>query len=71
VERDTAVSRKSVVDTNRGIEQEQEDMKKTENAGLKTRKPKKSFEEILSASAKCILLSGSLQKCLRGSGVQT
>jgi len=49
VDSDTAVARQQVADSETVIKQEQEDMRHAEKAGLTTRKPKKTFEEILNA----------------------
>jgi len=47
VERETAVSRKQVQDTETAIMQEQEVMSTAENAGAKTGKPEKTLKEML------------------------
>jgi len=49
VDRETAVVRKRVQHVETAIKQEQEDMRNAEKAGLTTRKPKTTFEEILNA----------------------
>ena len=49
VERVTAVARKGVEDAETEIKQKQEDMSNVEQAGLTTRKPEKTFEEMLNA----------------------
>jgi len=48
-ERETAVARKRVEDTETAIKQKQEDMSNVEKAGLSTREPKKTFEKMLNA----------------------
>jgi len=47
VERETAVARKQVEDAETAIKQSQEDMSNVEKAGLTTREPEKTFEEML------------------------
>ena len=47
VERETAVARKQVEDAEAAVEQEQDDMKHAEIAGLTYREPNKMFEEML------------------------
>jgi len=47
--RETAVARKRVEDAETAIEQKQEDMSNVEKAGLTTREPEKTFEEMLNA----------------------
>jgi len=47
VERETAVARKRVEDAETAIKQKQEDMSNVEKAGLTTREPEKTFEEML------------------------
>jgi len=49
VERETAVARKRVEDAETAIEQRQEDMSNVEKAGLTTREPERTFEEMLNA----------------------
>jgi len=49
VERETAVARKRVEDAETAIKQRQEDMSNVEKAGLTTREPEKTFEEMLKA----------------------
>jgi len=49
VERETAVARKRVEDAETAIKQRQEDMSNVEKAGLTTREPEKTFEEMLNA----------------------
>jgi len=49
VDRETAVPRQRVEDTEMGIMHEQEDMTNAKKAGLTTRKPEKTFEEMLIA----------------------
>jgi len=49
VERETAVARKQVEDAETAIKQKQEDMSNVEKAGLTTREPEKTFEEMLNA----------------------
>jgi len=49
VERETAGARKRVDDAETAIKQEQEDMTNAENVGLTSRKPEKTFDEILPA----------------------
>jgi len=49
VERETAVARKWVEDAETAIKQKQEDMSNVEKAGLTTREPEKTFEEMLNA----------------------
>jgi len=48
VERETAVARKRVEDAETAIKQKQ-DMSNVEKAGLTTREPEKTFEELLNA----------------------
>jgi len=47
VERETAVARKRVEDAETAIKQKQEDISNVEKAGLTTRKPEKTFDEML------------------------
>jgi len=49
VERETAVGRKRVEDAETAIKQKQEDMSNVEMAGLTTRKPEKTFEDMPNA----------------------
>jgi len=49
VERETAVARKRVEDAETVIKQREEDMSNVEKAGLTTREPEKTFEEMLNA----------------------
>jgi len=49
VERETAVARKRVEDAETAIKQKQEDMSNVQKAGLTTREPEKTFEEMLNA----------------------
>ena len=49
MERETAVARKRVEDAETAIKQKQEDMSNVEKAGLTTRDPEKTFEEMLNA----------------------
>ena len=49
VERETAGARKRVEDTEAAVQQEQDDMTHAEIAGLTTREPEKTFEEMLVA----------------------
>jgi len=49
VDRETPVARQSVEDAETAIKQEQEDMWNAQKAGLTTRKPKNTFDEMLSA----------------------
>jgi len=49
VERETAVARKRVEDAETAIKQRQEDMNNVETAGLTTRQPEKTFEEMLNS----------------------
>ena len=49
VERETAVARKRVEDAEAAVQQEQEDMNHAEIAGLTTREPEKTFQEMLVA----------------------
>jgi hypothetical protein len=49
VERETAGARKRVEETEAAVQQEQDDMTHAELAGLTSRKPEKTFEEILVA----------------------
>jgi len=49
VERETAMATKQVEDAETAIEQEQEDMRNAEKAGLTAKKPEITFEEILNA----------------------
>jgi len=49
VERETVVARKRVEDAETAIKQRQEDMSNVEKAGLTTREPEKTFEEMLNA----------------------
>jgi len=49
VERETAVARKRVEDSEAAVQQQQDDMKLAEIAGLTYREPKKMFEEMLVA----------------------
>jgi len=48
-ERETAVARKRVEDTETAIKQKQENMSNVEKAGLTTREPEKTFEKMLNA----------------------
>jgi len=45
--RETAVQRKRVEDTEAAVQQETEDMKHAEIAGLTNRKPEKNFDEMM------------------------
>jgi len=47
VERETAVARKQVEDPEAAVQQEKEDMKHAEIAGLTKREPKKTFHEMM------------------------
>ena len=47
MDRETAVARKHVEDSDKAMKQEQEDMKHAEMAGLTTWKPERTFEEML------------------------
>jgi len=49
VERETTVARKRVEDAETAIEQEQDDMRNAEKAGLTTTKPETTFEAMLNA----------------------
>jgi len=49
VERETAVARKRVEDAETAIKQKQEAIRNVEKAGLTTRKPEKTFQEMLNA----------------------
>jgi len=49
VERETAVARKRVEDAETAIKQKQDDLSNVEKAGLTTREPERTFEEILNA----------------------
>jgi hypothetical protein len=49
VERETAGARKRVEETEAAVQQEQDNMTHAELAGLTSRKPEKTFEEILVA----------------------
>jgi hypothetical protein len=49
VERETAGARKRVEDAEAAVQQEQDDMVHTEIAGLTSRKPEKTFEEMMAA----------------------
>ena len=49
VERETAGARKRVEDAEAAVQQEQDDMVHTEIAGLTSREPKKTFEEMMAA----------------------
>jgi len=49
VERETAVARKRVEDTETVIKQEQKDIRNTENVGLTSRKTEKSFPKMINA----------------------
>jgi len=49
VERETAGARKRVEDAEAAVQQEQDDMTHAELAGLMSRKPEKTFEEMLVA----------------------
>jgi len=49
VERETVVARKRVEDAETAIKHRQEDMSNVEKAGLTTREPEKTFEEMLNA----------------------
>ena len=49
VERETAGARKRVEDAEAAVQQEQDDMTHAELAGLTSRKPEKTFEEMLIA----------------------
>ena len=49
VERETTGARKRVEDAEAAVQQEQEDMKHAEIAGLTTREPEKTFQEMLVA----------------------
>jgi len=49
VERETVVARKRVEDAETAIKQRQENMSNVEKAGLTTREPEKTFEEMLNA----------------------
>jgi len=49
VERETAMARKRVEEAETAIKQKQKDMSNVEKVGLTTRKPEKTFEEILNA----------------------
>jgi len=49
VERESAVARKRVEDAETAIKQKQEDMSNVDKAELTTRKPEKTFEEMLNA----------------------
>ena len=49
VERETVVARKRVEDAETAIKQKQEDMSNVQKAGLTTREPEKTFEEMLNA----------------------
>jgi hypothetical protein len=49
VERETAGARKRVEDAEAAVQQEQDDMTNAELAGLTSREPKKTFEEMLVA----------------------
>jgi hypothetical protein len=49
VGRETAVARKPVEDSERAIKQEQENIRNADSMGLATRKPKKTFEEMVKA----------------------
>jgi len=49
VDRETTVARKRVQDAETGIIQKQEDRRNAEKAGSTTRKPEKTFEEMLTA----------------------
>jgi len=51
VDREAAVARKRVEDPATAIEQQQEDMRKAENAGLTTTTPETTFQEMLNAIA--------------------
>jgi len=50
VERETAVARKRVEDAETAIKQREEDMSNVEMAGLSTREPEKTFQEMLNAT---------------------
>jgi len=64
VERMTAVAIKRVQDGERAIKQNREDMSRVEKAGLTTRKPKKTFEEMLNA------IGGSMNDCASSNHVK-
>jgi len=49
VEKETAVARKRVEDAETAIKQKQQDMSNVEKAGMTTREPEKTFEEMLNA----------------------
>jgi len=49
VDRETTLAGYPISDAERAIKQEQEDLRNAEKAGLRTRKLKKSFEEMLNA----------------------
>jgi len=49
VERETAMPRKRVEDAETAIPQNQEDVSNVVQAGLTTRKPEKTFEDMLNA----------------------
>jgi len=54
VDRVTAVARKHVQDAETAVMKEQEDMRDAVKAGSTTRKPEKSFEEMLYAMGDCL-----------------
>jgi len=49
VERQTAEARQQLEDAEAAVQQEQEDMRKAENVGLKNREPKKTFQPMMVA----------------------
>jgi hypothetical protein len=49
LERETAGARKHVEDAEAAVQQEQDDTRKAENAGLTNRKPEKTFQEMMVA----------------------
>jgi hypothetical protein len=51
VERETAGARKRVEDAEAAVQQEQDDMAHAEIAGLKSRKPEKTYEEMMAATS--------------------
>jgi len=54
VERETAGARKRVEDAEEVVQQEQDDMTHAENAGLTSREPEKTFQEMLAAIGDCL-----------------
>ena len=70
IDREPAGARKRDEDTKVVVQQEQDDMKWAKIAGLTSREPEMTFQEmVVATSAKCILVTGSVQECLKGCGV--